>query len=166
MFLLMWGMLKRPHKALLTVYYYIRLKHCGRNADFEPTVIIRNPRKISIGDNCSFSNYVILDGHASIAIGNNCMFANRVTVSTATHDYLLSPIDNKIITKPVVIGNDVWLGIGAIVLCGVTIGNGAVIGALALVNKDIPDNAVVAGNPARILRYRPTSENNSNQDNA
>ncbi len=54
----------------------------------------------------------------------------------------------------VIIGNDVWIGKGAMILSGVTIGDGAVIGAKAVVTKDVPPYAIVAGNPARIIRYR------------
>lgn len=53
-----------------------------------------------------------------------------------------------------VIGNDVWIGRGATIMPGVKIGNGAVIGSMAVVAKDVPDYAIVAGNPARIIRYR------------
>jgi acetyltransferase-like isoleucine patch superfamily enzyme len=53
-----------------------------------------------------------------------------------------------------VIGNDVWVGMGAMVLAGVTVGDGAVIGAGAVVTSDVPPYAIVAGNPARVLRYR------------
>ena len=56
--------------------------------------------------------------------------------------------------KTVIIGDDVWLGVGATVLPGVKIGNGAVIGAHALVTKDVPQKAIVVGVPARILKYR------------
>src|SRR5436190_6869502 len=61
-------------------------------------------------------------------------------------------------TGPTVIGNDVLIGLGAIVLGGVTVGDGAVVGAGAVVNKSVPPYAVVAGNPAQIVRYRFESE--------
>jgi acetyltransferase-like isoleucine patch superfamily enzyme len=57
-------------------------------------------------------------------------------------------------TGPTVIGNDVWIGKGATVLAGLTVGDGAVVGARAVVTKSVPAYAIVAGNPARILRYR------------
>jgi acetyltransferase-like isoleucine patch superfamily enzyme len=61
-------------------------------------------------------------------------------------------------TGPTVIGNDVYIGVGAIVLSGVSIGDGAVVGAGAVVGKPVPPYAVVVGNPARIIRYRFDSE--------
>lgn len=59
---------------------------------------------------------------------------------------------------PIVIGNDVWIGRRAIVLSGVTVGDGAIIGAGAVVSRDVPPFAVAAGNPARVVRYRFTDE--------
>ena len=56
--------------------------------------------------------------------------------------------------KPIVIGNDVWIGGHVIILPGVQIGNGAIVGAGAVVTKNVPDYAIVGGNPARIIRYR------------
>lgn len=59
---------------------------------------------------------------------------------------------------PTVIGNDVWIGSGAIVLSGVKVGDGAVIGARAVVSRDVPPYAIAAGNPARVIRYRFSCE--------
>lgn len=61
--------------------------------------------------------------------------------------------DNKP-ARNVVIKNDVWIGLNSTILEGVTIGNGAIIGACSVVSKDVPDYAVVVGNPAKIIRYR------------
>ena len=61
--------------------------------------------------------------------------------------------DNKP-ARNVVIKNDVWIGLNSTILEGVTIGNGAIIGACSVVAKDVPDYAVVVGNPAKIIRYR------------
>jgi acetyltransferase-like isoleucine patch superfamily enzyme len=144
----------RPAKAWTAIRYRLTLKHCGKGVDFESGMLIRNPGRVSIGDGCSFSSYVILDGHDSITIGNDCMFALRVTVSTATHDYHNTPMKSVTLSHPVVIGNDVWFGVGATVLPGVRIGDGAVIGAHALVTKDVPPYAIVVGVPAKIMKYR------------
>jgi len=150
-------LLKSPYKAIFTFYYLIRLKKCCVPVDFSTTMIIRNPGKITIGSNCSFSNFVIIDGHDEISIGNYCMFANNVVIATATHDYKVNPMNSTIVRKPVSIENNVWFGIGATVMPGLTIGEGAVIGAQSLVTKNVPRNAIVIGIPARIAKYRDIS---------
>lgn len=99
--------------------------------------------------NCTF-----LDS-APITIGDNVMLAPNVSLYTAGH-----PLDAAIrndpmdleTAEPITIGNGVWLG-GSVVVCpGVTIGNNVVVGAGAVVTKDIPDNVVIVGNPAHVLR--------------
>jgi acetyltransferase-like isoleucine patch superfamily enzyme len=147
-------LVRRPGKLFATIRYRLTLDHCGRGVDFESRMMIRNPQNVSIGDGCSFSALVALDAHDRVTIGDNCMFALRVTVATATHDYTRTPMNSWTTTKPVVIGNDVWLGVGATIMPGVTVGDGAVIGAHALVTKDVPPRAIVVGVPARVVKYR------------
>jgi acetyltransferase-like isoleucine patch superfamily enzyme len=60
--------------------------------------------------------------------------------------------------RPVVIGQNVWIGSGGIILSGVTIGDGAVVAAASVVTKDVPANALVAGNPARVIRFLNAAE--------
>ena len=89
----------------------------------------------------------------SIFVGDYVMFAPNVMVATAAH-----PIDPSLREKgyqynlPVRIGNNCWIGTGAIILPGVTIGDNVVIGAGSIVTKDIPSNVVAVGNPCRVLR--------------
>ena len=149
------GLARTPRLALFTLYYFLRLGKCGVPVGFSTTMILRNPGMIAIGENCTFSHFVILDGHDRITIGDDCMFANNAVIATATHDYTVDPMNSRIVTKPVVVGNNVWFGIGATVLPGVTIGDGAVIGARALVTKDVPPRAIVTGTPAKIVKFRP-----------
>ena len=145
---------QRPRKLGATVWHRLRLGYCGRQVDFEPHILIRNPKNVRIGDGCSFGSFVILDAHDRITIGRDCMFAAKVTISTATHDYSLEPMNQRTITKAVVIEDGAWFGVGATVLPGVRVGRGAVVGAHALVTKDVPPYAIVVGVPARVLRYR------------
>ncbi|PHS78191.1 MAG: chloramphenicol acetyltransferase [Rhodospirillaceae bacterium] len=110
-----------------------------------------------------------LSADAPITIGNFCSFGPQVLIfSKADHSLdLVStyPLRTKLIcpeqgdqdavTKgAVLIGHDVWVGARAMILSGVTIGNGAVIGAGALVAKDVPPYGVVIGNPGKVLKYR------------
>lgn len=128
----------------------------GKQGDkliIEPPFYCDYGYNIEVGDNV-FMNYgcVILDV-MKVKIGTDVLFAPGVQIYTATH-----PVDaatrRKWIeyAKPVTIGSDVWIGGGAIICPGVTIGNGVVVGAGAVVTKDVPDNMMVGGNPARIIK--------------
>ena len=96
---------------------------------------------------------------APITIGDDVQMGPNVQLLTPTH-----PIDpeqrrNKLeAAKPIVIGDNVWLGGGAIVLPGVTIGENSIVGAGSVVTRDVPANCVVVGNPARVLRSIPPSD--------
>lgn len=108
---------------------------------------------ISIGARCFVNfNCTMLDG-ATISIGDDCLLASGAQLITATH-----PVDPKPRREaweqalPVTIGDGVWLGAGAIVCPGVSIGENSVIGAGSVVTRDIPAGVVAYGNPARVAR--------------
>ena len=90
---------------------------------------------------------------APIEIGHNVQIAPMVQLYTALHplvpDERRSGLESA---KPIRIGDDVWIGGGAIILPGVSVGNAAVIGAGSVVTHDVPARTVVAGNPARVIR--------------
>lgn len=125
----------------------------GDSAYIEPTFRCDYGYNISLGANF-YANFdcVMLDV-CPIQIGDNCMLAPGVHIYTATH-----PLDaierNSGIEygKPVTIGHNVWIGGRAVINPGVTIGDNAVIASGAVVVKDVPANAVVGGNPAKIIK--------------
>lgn len=108
---------------------------------------------ISLGDNF-YANYdnIFLD-ICPITIGNDVMFGPRVSLYTATH-----PIDATIrnsgleLGKPIVIGDNVWLGGNTVVNPGVSIGNNVIVGSGSVITKNLPDNVIAAGNPCRVIR--------------
>lgn len=118
---------------------------------------------IFFGNNCEVNmNCTFLDDNR-IVIGDNALIAPNVQIYTAFHptnaaDRFGPPREDgsfafcKTQTAPVVIGNNVWIGGGAILLPGVTIGDNVVIGAGSVVTKDIPANSVACGNPCRVIR--------------
>ena len=102
-----------------------------------------------------YANYnltIVDDGH--VYVGDKVMIGPNVTIATASH-----PIEPELRAKGlqynrnVHIGENVWIGTGAVILPGVTVGKNAVIGAGSIVTKDMPENAVAAGNPCRVIRF-------------
>jgi acetyltransferase-like isoleucine patch superfamily enzyme len=86
------------------------------------------------------------------------MIAAFALLSTATHDYRARDMRRAGVNKAIVVGKGCWIGLNAIVLPGVSIGDGAVVGAGAVVTEDVEPNAIVVGVPARLLKYRHTEE--------
>lgn len=129
--------------------------YCGKEVNVEKGASFGTGRGIRIGDrsgvgvNCSI--------HGPLTIGDDVMMGPEVVILTNSHKFDRVDITmNKqgSYVDPVVIGNDVWIGTRSIILPGVKIGNGVIIGAGAVVTKDVPDYAVVGGVPAKIIRYR------------
>jgi len=126
---------------------------CGTEVVVRPTLRCDYGQYIHIGDH-TFINYdaVLLDVR-DIRIGAHCQIAPRVQILTATH-----PTDPELRRagwesgEEVHIGDNVWLGAGAIVLPGVTIGDNSVVGAGSVVNRDLPANCVAVGSPAQVIR--------------
>jgi len=107
---------------------------------------------IYLGERVYFNfNCVILDV-CEVHVGDFTFFGPAVQIYAATHPLNAHLRRSQEFGKPVVIGSDVWVGGGSIILPGVTIGSRTVIGAGSVVTKDIPDDVVAVGNPCRVLR--------------
>ena len=110
-------------------------------------------RHVHFGNNVYANFNLTLVDDTDIYVGDSCMFAPNVIIATAGH-----PINPELRRKvaqynlPVHIGNNVWVGAGAIIMPGVTIGDNSVIGAGSVVTRDIPANVVAVGNPCRVMR--------------
>lgn len=105
-------------------------------------------RNIFLGENVFINTNCTFMDRGGITIGKNTLIGPNVSITTINHE--LDPEKRHITTcLPVHIGENVWIGIGAIILPGITIGDGAIIGAGSVVTKDVAANAIVVGNPAR-----------------
>jgi len=146
----------------------------GNNTEILATLISQDKGKIVIGSNTTIRMYTRIGAVEEITIGNNVMISNNVVI----YDNNNHPTDPKerekmcqngfygqawdwihSAHKPIHIADNVWIGERAIILKGVNIGKGAVIGINAVVTKDVPEYAIVAGNPAKVVKYL----NNNNE---
>lgn len=127
---------------------------CGTNVNFEKGARF-NP-ELSIGDNSGVGVNCLVSGETYI--GNNVMMGPDCIMYSYSHahDRLDIPMTEQGFKKatPINIGNDVWIGARVIILPGVTIGSHVIVGAGAVVTKDVPDYAIVGGSPAKIIRMR------------
>jgi len=129
------------------------LGHVGKAVDIRAPFRCEYGTRVSIGDGTFFNYDCLILDVAAVTIGTACQIATRVQFLTATH-----PIDPEPRRRgwesgePIVVGDNVWLGGGAIVCPGVTIGDDTVVGAGAVVTRDLPPGVVAAGVPARVVR--------------
>jgi len=130
------------------------LDKCGRHVNIEKGAEFAYAVELGddsgLGINCRISGKTI--------IGKNVMMGPNVSIFTKNHAFERTdiPMNQQGISKerPVVIGDDVWIGANVIILPGVVVGKGAVIGAGSIVTKNVPEYAVVGGNPAKVLKDR------------
>ena len=116
------------------------------------SIVVIKGGVLSLGRN-SYMNASLIQCANSITIGNDCAIAGDVLIQdTDFHPILDEHGKKKAVSKPIVIGNHVWICAKATILKGVTIGDGAIVAAGAVVTKDIPARCVVAGNPAKVVR--------------
>lgn len=135
----------------------------GLNCQINSTVKFKG--RVMVDDGTTINEYVELYG-GEIFIGKYCSLARNVVFQNLYHDLTLPCTEPRFytkrwgvdgirwITKPIHIGNDVWIGTRAIVLAGVTIGDGAIVGAGAIVTKDVEPYSIVAGVPAKFKKWR------------
>ena len=131
------------------------LPHCGKNVNIERGA--QFSWDLSIGDNSGIGVDSLIS--FGVTIGNDVMMGPECMIFTNNHGMERRDVpmwkQRSSDIKPVVIGNDVWIGARVIILPGVHVGDGAVIGAGSVVTKDVPPYGIVAGNPARLIRMRP-----------
>ena len=115
--------------------------------------------KIKIGSNCNIGEYTHISAINNIKIGNGVLTGRYVYIGDNSHggfsreEMLIQPIKRRLVSKgEIIIGDNVWIGDKATILAGISIGQGAIIGANAVVTRDVPPFSIVGGNPARIIK--------------
>lgn len=125
----------------------------GKNVFIEPDFICELGSNITIGDNVFINFGCIIFDMGEVTIGDNAMFGPRVGIYTTNHAFDAEErVANVVMSKPIHIGNRVWLSADVKIVQGVTIGDNSIIGAGSVVTKDIPSNVIAAGNPCRVIR--------------
>ncbi len=121
----------------------------GEGSSVSAPIYINMADKVSIGKNVNILGGLNCMSFGGVTVGDNVNISFNCTIVTNNHD----PKDkNILICKPVCIGNNVWIGANVTILPGITIGENSVIGAGAIVTKDIPDNSIAVGNPAKVIK--------------
>ncbi|BEV13680.1 acyltransferase [Herbaspirillum sp. DW155] len=144
-------------RALVSKLFF---KSCKGFAWIQPRVIIVHSDRITVGSNFGVNSGSYINGVGGIEFGSYVLIGSNVTISSGQH-----PIEGaeppvfarETLPRKIVIGDDVWIGAGAVIMPGVTIARGTVIGANSVVTKDTEEYAVMVGAPARQIRKRTSA---------
>jgi acetyltransferase-like isoleucine patch superfamily enzyme len=144
-------------RRLRYLFWKELIGNLGRNVAFSRHTKILAPGRLSIQDSVGIAPDVILDSRAGLSIGTDSMLGFESVILTMSHEFrdLSMPVASQGMTgASVTVGRDVWIGARVFILPGISIGDHAIVGACSVVTKDIPAMAIVAGNPARLIRLR------------
>ena len=154
----------------------VKLKKSGKNLFIDVNVQIHEPELVSVGDNVSFhcgvfvfpEGYEITVGsdthfapygilYGPLSVGNKCAIAGHVVLASSAHTHSLVDVpfvDQPLDKRKITIEDNVWIGANAVITPGITVGTGSIIGAGAVVTKDVPPYSVMGGVPAKLIRMR------------
>lgn len=133
------------------------LKHLGAGVVVNGSVYFESPSTTELAEDVCINDGLVIRGAGSLRLGAHVHFGENVEILTTNHNFERPdqlPYDKTRLSKDVEVGDCVWFGDRVIVVPGVTIGEGAVLAAGAVVTRDVPPLAVVGGSPAKLIRYR------------
>jgi acetyltransferase-like isoleucine patch superfamily enzyme len=134
----------------------------GSDVKFGNNVVISGHKKISIGRNVHFGSDTFIRAEGGLEIGDNVVFSRNITLYTTSHNHkgVLLPYDNTNIAKPVIIEDNVWIGMNVTISPGTVIREGAIIGLGSRIYGEIPKGAIVGSANPKIISYRDKSHYN------
>lgn len=140
-------------RACQAEYQKTELAECGEDVVIYPNVSFVCPQNIYIGSHSHLGGVMIrASERAKVKIGDWCQIANHTIFASSGHEIGNGYYYGNLTYGDIVVGNNVWIGSNAIILEGVKIGENSVVAAGAVVTKDVPENVVVAGVPAQVIR--------------
>ena len=143
---------KIPSRHFRNIYYKLMGTKIGKKTYPCRRVEVLYPRGLELGDRVAIGWFAELDARGGLSIGNDTNISSHVKMITGSHD--VDDPDYTADFKPIKVGHHCWIGTGAIILQGVTIGDGAVVAAGAVVTKDVPTGEVWGGVPAKFIKKR------------
>jgi maltose O-acetyltransferase len=129
-----------------------RFAACGRDVSIQWPVVINGADHLRVGNGVSINAFVHIWAQGGVSIGDSSLIASHVAITSLTHGTDAETFGGSLVSKPVEIGRNVWIGSHAVVLPGVTIGDGAIVGAGAVVTRNVEAGDRVAGVPAVSIR--------------
>ena len=130
----------------------LQLQACGPDLTLYRGVVVHHPGSVKLGARVELGDYVVIWGGGGLEIGDDTMIAAQTVITTLGHNRSQSAFRETLTRGPIVIGKNVWVGAGAVILPGVTIGDNSIIAAGAVVTKDVASNTIVGGVPAKVLQ--------------
>lgn len=141
-----------PSHSLRSLFYRSAGVKIGKGSTLHTGINFYDPRNVEVGDDTIVGEGSVLDGRGKLEIGSHVDIASEVMIYNSQHD--INDENFTAVTKEVVIGDYVFIGPRSIILPGVHVGEGAIVAAAAVVTRDVPPFAVVAGVPAKIIGER------------
>jgi galactoside O-acetyltransferase len=143
--------------SLRLLFWRQFLRSAGKKIDIMKDVIIMSPQKVQIGNNVLLNRGTKIGGQCGVKIGNDVMLSYNVNIVSENHAYVNPHLPTKeqgFFGGPIVIEDDVWIGANAVILPNVTLGKGSIIGANAVVTKNVDPYTIVGGIPAKVIKKR------------
>jgi maltose O-acetyltransferase len=144
------------------LYWGLRLQSIGSGSRIYSTVRIYRGSRVRLGSRVVLNDMVHIWGAGGLTVGDDTLVASHVAITTQTHD--VDALSHGLlyretsVARPINIGRNVWIGTGAIILPGITIGDGAIVAAGSVITRDVAEGTLVAGVPAKFVRRLANSQ--------